>query len=390
MTDLEAEPKTPAAAPSGRIALMLPRFSLYGGVEQFACRLARALAERGHKVDFLCARQETEAPPGVRVIALGRPAGLKFFKLFWFLARAELARKKGAYDLSVSLGKNFGQDITRMGGGPLTVFWDKSIRALPPGPERFFKSLRRRLSPANLLIRLTEKRQFTEKSEVVAVSHLVRDWLLAAYPALRPERVSVIYNKPDLERFQYPLPGERAEARRRIMERYLPESNRSDVMFIGTASTNFQLKGVGPLVRAMSGLPERAHLLVAGGRDAAAYRDLARSLGLERRVHFCGRVDDMATFYKALHIFALPTYYDACSNAVLEALASGCLVISGKDNGSAFFLEKDAVLDDPGNVDEMAARLRLFMRRPSPPPFAWPEETPGGIEAFVEYIEKRL
>ncbi|MDL2279633.1 glycosyltransferase family 4 protein [Desulfovibrio sp. OttesenSCG-928-G11] len=385
---------------SGRIALMLPRFSLYGGVEQFGFHLARCLARRGHEVDFLCARQETEAPPGVRVIALGRPPGSRALKLFWFLLRAELARRGGAYDLSVSLGKNLSQDIIRMGGGPLKVFWAKSLRALPPGAPRLAKMLRRRLSPVNHLIALTEKRQFTGKGEVAAVSHLVRDWLLAAYPALKPEKVRVIYNRPDLERFYPPGPGERASARQALLalcsasasERLAQNApgRLAEALFIGTASTNFQLKGVGPLVRAMSGLPERVHLFVAGGRDASLYKDIAISLGLEKRVHFCGRVDDMPAFYKALNIFVLPTYYDACSNAVLEALASGCAVISSKDNGAAFFLDKEALLDDPGDVDALAARLRLFMDRPPPPPFVWPENMPAGVEAFADYVEEKL
>lgn len=392
---------TEARAPTapGRIALMLPRFSLYGGVEQFGFHLAQCLARRGHEVDFLCARQESEAPPGVRVIALGRPPGSRALKLFWFLLRAELARRNGGYEISVSLGKNLAQDIIRMGGGPLEVFWAKSLRALPPGPQRLAKMLRRRLSPVNHLIGLTEKRQFTGNGEVAAVSHLVRDWLLAAYPALKAEKVRVIYNRPDLERFCPPGPGERAKARQALLAlcgQKAPALGQkapgrmAEAVFIGTASTNFQLKGVGPLVRAMSGLSERAHLFVAGGRDATPYKDIARSLGLEKRVHFCGRVDDMPTFYKALNIFVLPTYYDACSNAVLEALASGCAVISGKDNGAAFFLDKEALLDDPGDVDALAARLRLFMDRPPPPPFVWPQNMPAGVEAFADYVEEKL
>lgn len=44
-----------------RIALILPRLSRYGGVEQFAFRLAEALAETRnseHEVEFICARSE--------------------------------------------------------------------------------------------------------------------------------------------------------------------------------------------------------------------------------------------------------------------------------------------------------------------------------------------
>ena len=70
-----------------RIALILPRLSRYGGVEQFAFRLAEALAETRnseHEVEFICARSECLPPVGVRTHIVGRPGGLKFIKmLFW-------------------------------------------------------------------------------------------------------------------------------------------------------------------------------------------------------------------------------------------------------------------------------------------------------------------
>ena len=68
-----------------RIALI--RLSRYGGVEQFAFRLAEALAETRnseHEVEFICARSECLPPVGVRTHIVGRPGGLKFIKmLFW-------------------------------------------------------------------------------------------------------------------------------------------------------------------------------------------------------------------------------------------------------------------------------------------------------------------
>lgn len=395
------------AARPGRIALMLPRFSRYGGAEQFGYRLAGALAARGHEVDFICGRQDAEPPAGVRVISVGRPPGFKAVKLLWYLLRAEQARKKGNYDLCISLGKNLNQDLIRMGGGPLEVFWEKTARAAPPGLRRSLKHMRRRLSPASGIVKWVEKRQFTAHSEVLAVSHLVREWLLAAHPELDPARVGVIYNRPDLDRFYPPSQEERALARRALAELcgFAPEMEASAAapdthalsrpenaapVLIGTASTNFELKGVAPLIRALALLPEHARLLVAGGRDASAYLRLAASLGLEKRVHFCGRLDDMPAFYRGLDIFILPTFYDACSNAVLEALASGLKVISGKDNGSAYFLEKDALLDDPGDHQAMAAKLLESMAKPRPAPFVWPEKLPSGMEAFVAEVERKL
>ena len=82
-----------------RIALILPRLSRYGGVEQFAFRLAEALAETRnseHEVEFICARSECLPPVGVRTHIVGRPGGLKFIKMLWFLIRAEQVRKRRA------------------------------------------------------------------------------------------------------------------------------------------------------------------------------------------------------------------------------------------------------------------------------------------------------
>ena len=374
-----------------RLALMLPRFSLYGGVEQFGYRLAELLARRGHAVDFICARQETDAPQGVRVLAVGRPPGCKLLKMLWFLVRAEQARKAGRYDLVLSLGKTWRQDVSRMGGGPLRVFWEKSERALPPGWRRFAKKIGRRLSPSNQLTLFLEKRQFSSESDVVAVSHLVRDWLLDAHGALDPERVRVVYNRPDASRFFLPAAEERREARKKLVAD-MAEGPFLDpeTVFIGTASTNFQLKGVDPLIRSLALLPRNTVLCVAGGRECAAYAALARRLGLGHRVRFCGRVDDMPSFYQALDIFILPTFYDACSNAVLEALASGCKVLTSRDNGAAFFLESAAVLPDPGDVEDMAARLRRAMECPAPPPFLWPGDVPIGLEDFADLLEQKL
>ncbi len=381
---------TAAALPGGpgRIAIMLPRFSRYGGVEQFGWRLAEALARRGHSVDFICARREAEAPAGVNVLTVGRPPGFKLIKMLSFLIGAERLRKKGRYDLAISLGKTWRQDLSRMGGGPLAVFWERSERALSAGVPRLGKRLLRRLSPSNWLTLFLERRQFTRESDVIAVSHLVRDWLLEAHAALDPERVKIIYNRPDTGRFSPPSPEERAACRALLLP--AQTAGAAEKVFIGTASTNFVLKGVEPLIRALALLPQHALLFVAGGRDHDAYSALARDLGLADRVFFLGRVDDMPAFYKALDIFILPTFYDACSNAVLEALASGCRVLTSSSNGAAYFLEQDAVLPDPGDVADMAARLARQMQKPPPGPFVWPDDVASGLEPFVAYIEERL
>lgn len=161
-------------------------------------------------------------------------------------------------------------------------------------------------------------------------------------------------------------------------------------VFMGTASTNFRLKGVGPLIHALSLYPRPARLFIAGGRGNTEYRDLARALGVEERVHFCGRVEDMPSFLRALDLFVLPTFYDACSNAVLEALACGCRVVSSASNGSSRFLPEEAVLADPGDASAIARAMERLMQSPPPEAFAWPDDAAAGLDDFVAKIESML
>lgn len=367
---------------------MLPRFSRYGGVEQFGYRLSAALAAKGHQVDFLCARQEVAAPEGVRVRRTGRPFGPRWLKMLIFAVRAEALRRNGDYDCTVSLGKTLNQDVMRVGGGPLTEFWRYSERAYPQGLTRAFKRLRRRLSPGNLLTLLIERRQYARTPVIIAVSHFVRDLIVTSRPGLDPASIRIVYNRPDLARFSPPTFEQREDARRVF-------GIKDGEIAIGLATSNFALKGVEPLIRALATLPETCSLYVAGGRKHAAYDALALRLGVADRVRFLGKVDSMPDWYRAIDIFTLPSFYDACSNAVLEALASGLPVLSSASNGSSVFLPPENVVDDPGDPAELARVLtRLISDAEAAgsagtrPRFQWPEGMVSGLDAFVEMVEE--
>ena len=368
-----------------RIALLLPRFGRYGGAEGFGYRLAAVLAENGYAVDFLCGRAEAAPPPGVRIVALGRPGPFKVVKALWFAFAAERRRRAGSYDLSIGLGPSLRQDVLRMGGGALDAFWERSRLAWPKGPARSWKMLCRRLRPGNWAVRWIEAAQYAPENTglIVCNSHFVRDELLRVRPEIDPARIRIIYNRPDLSRFAPPTSERRAELRRGL-------GLGGDDVLLATAGTNFALKGVGTLLRALARLPENYRLRVAGGRGAGRWMDLARSLGVAARVDFAGRVDDMPSFYAACDVFVLPTFYDACSNAVTEGLACGRKVISSATNGSAYFLPPERVLADPADDAALARLVRSAAAAPDPGPFAWPEDLACGLEPYLELVAELL
>lgn len=367
----------------GRLALTMPRFSRYGGAESFAWRLSEALAARGHAVDFICGRCETDPPNGVNPIVVGRFGGFRFFKVLWFAVMAEVRQRKGNYDLVFGMANTVNQDILRIGGGPISVFWQLSKQAWPAGFPRWFKMFRRRMGPVNWLIHWIDDIRMKRTPRIVAVSHFVRKLIVEAHPHLKPESIDVIYNRPDLSRFSPPSDAERHRLRQEA-------DIASDAVVIGTAATNFALKGITPLLHVLARLPENHVLHVAGGRKPDKYLRLARELGVAERVRFWGKVDDMPMFYRRTDVFVLATFYDACSNAVLEALACGCRVTSSALNGSAYFLPEKWVFPDPGDVEHMTEVLLRISSEERPAPFEWPTNIELGLEPYIAMIEHAI
>jgi UDP-glucose:(heptosyl)LPS alpha-1,3-glucosyltransferase len=375
-------PETKMAKKRSKIAIMLPKLSHYGGVEGFAWRLAEALI-RDYEVDFICSRKETEPPQGVRVICVGRPVLGRFVKILWFAIAAEWIRRKGHYDLTIGLGNTMCQDILRISGGPTRIFWKHSIRAYPQGFARTWKMIRRKCSPANHLVLLIEKLQIRHSRRIIANSDLVKEWTLEAFPHLLPHTVDVIYNQPDLQKFSSATSSGIKQARRRLG---IPEDKR----IIATAGTNFMLKGIGPLIRCLAYLPADTMLLVAGGRHCEKYQRLANKVGAEDRVRFLGKVDDMVTFYQASDMFILLSFYDACSNAVLEALAAGLPVISTTSNGSSCFLSESSIVDPTIHPVDLAALIARVLNSKQTASFAFPAHLKAGLDPYVHRIKTML
>ncbi len=261
--------------------------------------------------------------------------------------------------------------------------FSKSSRAWAPGAPRAWKALRRRLAPENLLIRRLERRALENQRVCIAVSHRVRDWLLEAHPFLAGRDVRVIYNRPDLDRFSPGDAADRAAARKAL-------GIDGDRPFIATAGTNFALKGLEPLIRALALLPGEPVLHVAGGRNPGRFKALAHSLGLGERIVFAGRVKDMARLYRACDLFCLPSFYDTCSNAVVEALACGTRVVSSIDNGSSHFLPPEHIVADPGDHATLAQTIERTLATPRPGPFSWPQDVPCGLTPYLTLFDDLL
>ncbi len=98
-------------------------------------------------------------------------------------------------------------------------------------------------------------------------------------------------------------------------------------------------------------------VMVGDGPERAAGEDAARRLGVERDVHFLGKIDAVAPLLANADLFLLPSSSESFGLGALEAMASGVPVIASDVGGIPEVVRsgETGVLRPVGDVDGMAA-----------------------------------
>lgn len=180
----------------------------------------------------------------------------------------------------------------------------------------------------------------------IALSSQARAELLRL--GCRPDQICRLGNGVDLAQFR-----PRAES----------GSQRSrTVLFVGrlVAAKNLQV-----LLAAWRRLNAsgKYRLLIAGqGPLEGELRRQADRQSL-RDVHFLGQINDVPSLHRQANVFVLPSLSEGCSNALLEAMASGlCPVVSRVPGNSDVVREGvNGLLFERGNEVELAAALRRLL-----------------------------
>ncbi len=169
-------------------------------------------------------------------------------------------------------------------------------------------------------------------------------------------QLTVIRNGIDTGRF---VAGDSARARDALG---LPR----DVRLLGCSGRLERIKGQRLLIQSLLHLPESVHVVLAGsGSCEAELREQADQLGVARRVHFLGRVDDMPRFYQALDLFCLPSYKEGMPLSPLEAQACGIPSIVTDVGGARESLcRQTGRLIPPGNIMAIVEAVERLLSKP--------------------------
>jgi glycosyltransferase involved in cell wall biosynthesis len=186
----------------------------------------------------------------------------------------------------------------------------------------------------------------------VAVSRDVADELASRFrwPAAK---IDVVYNAVRLEAFDSPAPaGLRAEL-----------TSGQDRPLVLTCARLDEQKGHPVLLRAAAELPDVAFAFAGEGPERAALEALAAELGVADRVTFLGRRDDIPQLLAVADVFALPSFYEGSSLALLEAMAARRALVSSAIGGTDELIDdgEDGLLVPPGDAVALAAALRRLL-----------------------------
>jgi glycosyltransferase involved in cell wall biosynthesis len=132
-------------------------------------------------------------------------------------------------------------------------------------------------------------------------------------------------------------------------------------------------KGFDVLLRALKRLETASLMLIGSGEQEADLRALAIDLGVQRRVAFCGNVDDatLAAAYEAADIFCLPSIErsEAFGLVLLEAMRARLPTVASAIAGSGVNTVVDhghtGFLVEPGNPLSLAQALEKLIQDPS-------------------------
>lgn len=321
---------------------MIDRFDGGGGAAIYTRDLAAWLADRGCEVHVIA-----------RAIGAGeRRMPLAFHEVgprgggdaFVNAVHGHLAGIRP--DVSHDMGAALGCDVFQPHVGSSVACQRGAAAAYHPW-YRPLRSLMQACSRRQGLARFTQRQFAVAGSLVVAVSHRVAVDV-ATLHGVPAHRIRVVHNGVDAERFD---PRRHREAGQAIRGRlgFAPD----DTVVIAVAH-NPRLKGLHVLERVIRRLRRgglAVRLLACGGsrrgpKDAAVVR--------------LGGVTDMAAHYAAADIAVQPSFYDACSLATLESLASGLPVITTRLNGASELITPGVdgfVIDTPRHEDVLAARI---------------------------------
>jgi UDP-glucose:(heptosyl)LPS alpha-1,3-glucosyltransferase len=333
-----------------KIAVVIPKYGLAGGAEQFASELTGKLRDKTKDAFHVLANRWAPGSGVVRfekIPIVSFPKWLTTISFAWF---AQRQIRRGNFDLVHSHERIFAADLFTLHGVPHR-YWVDQVR-------------RKKMSLHDRATAWVEKKLVLESGcrKFVAVSHLTRDIFLQEY-LIDPEKVAVIH--PGVELSDYRRKN-KDDVRLAMRSSLGISENELVIVF---ASMNFEIKGLDDIIASLGRLPKqipRFKLVVAGKGNTKKYRKIAGEAGVAENLVFTGVLsrEKLTDLYLAGDLYVMLSKFDTFGMVVLEAMAAGLPVMVSSHVGAKDLVvqnENGFVVDDPSDHDRVAFILKAML-----------------------------
>ena len=170
-----------------------------------------------------------------------------------------------------------------------------------------------RFKERNIFSRFKHKKRFKNvynSQKIIAVSNGVKEDILKL---ITPKEIKTIYNPFDFE-----------EIRKKSEEKI-----DLDFEYIINVGSLTKVKNQALLLKAFAKLDTNLHLVLLGkGNQESNLKKLAKSLGIEKKVHFLGWQSNPYKYIKNAKLFVLSSNVEGFGNVLVESLALNTPVVS--------------------------------------------------------------
>lgn len=260
----------------------------------------------------------------VPVRSLLRPQTLQLGKVLRQYIKRHRIQVVHSYDASGV----FATAVARLAGVPVTIGSQLSFRDILDDRTQMWLRLGDRV-PDAMLVNCEAIRRYMIDHEHV-----------------REDRVELCFNGVDTTQF------------------YPPESRPQRASMIGTVCVLRPEKNLTllqeafALVRSLD--PNLRLVIVGSGGELKTIRENAARLQIEDVSDFIPATREVPNWLRKMDIFVLPSYSEAFSNSLLEAMACGCAVVGSRVGGTPELTgpnEERGLLFTSGSEEELAAQL---------------------------------
>ncbi len=319
---------------------LLPALEL-GGVERHVSDLSRAQAELGLKVTVASTGgrlAEELAQWGVRHLTL--PIASKN-PLRFLLSHPQVARLLHSGDYQIVHAHS------------RVPAWHAYLEARSSSPFHLVTTCHSPYRPGFL------SSVMARGERVICVSASVRRHILRHFHPPE-ERVRLVYNGVDLERFRPPIPAEREAARRKL-------GLAPDHLALGNAGRIAQAKGWDLMLRSLAPLirdhPQLKLVVIGDGEALSSLELITERLGIRQSCHFTGLVHRVWEVLGALDIFVSASRWEGFGYALVEAMAVGLPVVASRVGSVPEYVVdgENGLLYQPGSGEELCEKVRILV-----------------------------